>query len=67
MAMDDALRSLGADPDSIMYKGGKIAGEIAGTAGVGGAAANVLTRVAPRAIQAAPVFQKAVQAISVVA
>ena len=23
--MDDALRSLGADPDSIMYKGGKIA------------------------------------------
>lgn len=64
MAMDDALRSLGADPDSIMYKGGKIAGEIAGTAGVGGAAANVLTRVAPRAIQAAPVFQKAVQAIS---
>lgn len=40
MAMDDALRSLGADPDSIMYKGGKIAGEIAGTAGVGGALAN---------------------------
>lgn len=34
-AMDEGLRSVGADPDSLMYQGGKIAGEIAGTAGVG--------------------------------
>lgn len=34
-AMDEGLRSLGADPESMLYQGGKIAGEIAGTAGVG--------------------------------
>lgn len=30
------LQALGADPESLLYKGGKIAGEIAGTAGVPG-------------------------------
>lgn len=44
-AMDEGLRSLGADPESMLYQGGKIAGEIAGTAGAGGALANV-TRAA---------------------
>ena len=39
-AMDQALQSMGAEPDSWMYKGGKLAGEIAGTAGAGGAVAN---------------------------
>lgn len=35
-AMDDALRELvGADTNSLMYKGGKLTGEIAGTAGAG--------------------------------
>lgn len=34
--MDDALQSMGAEPDSWMYKGGKLGGEIAGTAGMGG-------------------------------
>jgi len=38
--MDEGLRSLGADPESLLYKGGKLAGEVAGTAGVGGALAN---------------------------
>lgn len=52
--MDEGLRSLGADPDSIAYQGGKIAGEIAGTAGAGGAAANVITRVAPGVASALP-------------
>jgi hypothetical protein len=58
--MDDALANPdlpvlgGAQPDSLMYKGGKLAGEIAGTAGAGGAAANVLTKVAPAAAKAAP-------------
>lgn len=34
--MDAALQTMGAEPDSWMYQGGKIGGEIAGTAGVGG-------------------------------
>ena len=34
--MDAALQSMGAEPDSWMYKGGKIGAEIAGTAGAGG-------------------------------
>ena len=34
--MDDALQSMGAEPESWMYKGGKLGGEIAGTAGMGG-------------------------------
>lgn len=38
-AMDDGLQSMGAEPDSWMYKGGKLATEIAGTAGMGGALA----------------------------
>lgn len=40
--MDNALSSLGADTNSGMYKTGKIAGEVAGTAGAGGATANLL-------------------------
>jgi hypothetical protein len=42
--IDEGLRSMGAEPESMLYKGGKLAGEIAGTAGAGGAAANVLAR-----------------------
>lgn len=38
--MDSALQSMGAQPDSLLYKGGKLAGEIAGTAGAGGVLAN---------------------------
>lgn len=38
--MDAALQSLGAQPDSWMYQGGKLAGELAGTAGAGGVLAN---------------------------
>lgn len=43
-AMDEGLTQMGAQPDSWLYKGGKIGGEIAGTAGTGGALANVLGR-----------------------
>lgn len=39
-AMDSGLQELGADPESLLYKTGKIGGEIAGTAGVGGVLAN---------------------------
>ena len=35
-AMDDALQGLGADPNSKTYKGMKMLGEVAGTAGIGG-------------------------------
>jgi hypothetical protein len=46
-AMDWALADLvGAETDSTMYGGGKLLGEVAGTAGAGGALANVLGRSA---------------------
>jgi hypothetical protein len=38
--MDAGLQTLGAEPDSLLYKGGKLTGEIAGTAGAGGVLAN---------------------------
>lgn len=34
--MDDALSSMGADPSSLVFKGGKLLTEVAGTLGVGG-------------------------------
>jgi len=52
--MDATLKDWGANPDSIAYKGGKITGEIAGTAGAGGAIANTVARVAPGLAAAAP-------------
>lgn len=39
-AMDGGLREMGADTNSIAFKGGKLAGEVAGTAGAGGLVAN---------------------------
>lgn len=59
--MDAALQTMGAEPDSLMYQGGKLAGEIAGTAGAGGAVANWLVRVAPRLATAAPALVDAVR------
>jgi hypothetical protein len=51
---DEALRGLGADPSNIGYKGGKLLTELAGTAGVGGAAGNALARLgAPAALSSA--------------
>lgn len=53
--MDAALADLtGADTDSLAFKGGKLATEIAGTLGTGGALANTATRVAPGAAAAFP-------------
>lgn len=49
--MDAALRTLGANPNSLMYKGGKLAGEVAGTAGAGSVIANTL-RAAPVVVNA---------------
>ena len=53
-AMDDALTTMGADTDSLMFKGGKLVGEIAGTAGAGGVLANGLLRAAPVVAPYAP-------------
>lgn len=52
-AMDAGLEQMGAQPDSLAYKGGKLAGEIAGTAGAGGVVANTLASV-PKVAAAAP-------------
>ena len=59
--MDSALGSMGAETDSFGYGAGKLVGEIAGTAGAGGALANVTTRVAPRLAVAAPGLIEAVR------
>jgi hypothetical protein len=40
--MDSALQGMGAQPESLMFQGGKLGGEIAGTAGAGGLLANGL-------------------------
>lgn len=59
-SMDDALQTMGAQPDSWMYKGGKLGGEILGTAGAGGAVANGLGRI-PGVAQAAPTLLNAIR------
>lgn len=38
--MDAGLQTMGADPSSLLFKTGKLGGEIAGTAGAGGVLAN---------------------------
>ena len=47
--IDGGLQLLGAEPDATTYAIGKLAGEVAGTAGVGGVVARGLGAVAPRA------------------
>lgn len=61
--MDGGLQELGAQPDSWMYKGGKLAGEIAGTAGAGGLVANGVSKVAPAAVTGAPKIAQLLEAI----
>lgn len=46
--MDAGLQTIGANPESFAFKGGKLAGEIAGTAGAGGLIAKPVAMVAPR-------------------
>lgn len=48
-AIDAAMPTIGANPDSISYGAGKLTGEVLGTAGVGGALARGVTAVAPGA------------------
>lgn len=58
-AMDAGLQSMGAEPDSLAYQGGKLTGEIAGTAGAGGVLAQGVRAVsqAPRAVALASALQ----------
>lgn len=62
-AMDDALQTMGAQPDSLLYKGGKLGGEIAGTAGAGSVLANALGRAAPVAVANSPRLAQLAEAL----
>ena len=53
--MDAGLKTMGAEPDSWMYQGGKLAGEIAGTSGAGGVLGAGL-RALPMLARAAPLI-----------
>jgi len=59
-AMDSALESMGADPNSFAYGAGKVGGEIAGTAGAGSAVANGL-RAIPAIAKTAPGLLNAIE------
>ena len=66
-AMDSGLEHAGAQPDSLLYQGGKLAGEIAGTAGAGGVLGNGLLRAAPALARvgiAAPTVVNAANALT---
>ncbi|WP_393922889.1 hypothetical protein [Pseudomonas fluorescens] len=54
--MDWGLEYMGAKPDSMAYKGGKLGGEIAGTAGAGGLLAKGLTML-PGAANITPLIE----------
>jgi hypothetical protein len=62
-AMDGGLRELGADPDSMAFKTNKLLAEIGGTAGAGGAIANVAGRVLPAAVTSAPFIQSLLNSV----
>jgi hypothetical protein len=59
-AMTEALGGLGADTNSVAFQAGKLGGEIAGTAGAGGAVANLLGR-APVVATKAPELLNAIR------
>jgi hypothetical protein len=61
--MDAGLKSMGADPESLSFKGGKLGGEVLGTAGAGGLLANGVKAAAPAAISASPRLAQLVAAI----
>lgn len=62
-AMDTALNQAGFNTDSLPFKGGKVGAEVAGTLGVGGAAANGLRAAAP-ILARAGVTAPAIDAVS---
>lgn len=60
-AMDSALDLAGVDRSSLAFKGTKLATEIAGTAGAGGAIAQGVARAAPGVAVAAPGVMQAIK------
>lgn len=58
--IDAGLAAMGADPESMLYQGGKLAGEIAGTAGTGGVLAKGVM-AAPKLSAAVPNLVPALQ------
>lgn len=58
--MDDALKTLGADPSSMQFQSAKLGAEVAGTSGIGGAAAAGL-RAIPGAAKALPSLLSALE------
>lgn len=58
--IDAGLQTMGADTESLAYGGGKLAGEVAGTAGIGGTIAKGLSAV-PAIARTAPGFINAVR------
>jgi hypothetical protein len=64
-SMDWSLGDLGADTDSFAYGAGKLGGEVAGTAGAGGALANTLGRL-PGVAARAPNLLEAIRTAGMV-
>jgi hypothetical protein len=62
-SMDRSLREMGADPESLTFRGAQVGAEIAGTLGVGGALAKPLQAAAAAGGRAAPALQTAATAI----
>ena len=58
--MDAGLSTIGANPESMAFKGGKLASEVAGTAGAGGVVANGLSKV-PMIANSAPALINAIR------
>ncbi len=55
-SVDELMQTLGANPESMAYKGGRLGTEIAGTAGMGGALANT-ARAIPGSSAVAPLIE----------
>lgn len=62
--MDKALGNIGAQTDSLTYRGGKLVGEVAGTAGAGSVVAAPLRAAAALAPKAAPALTVAADTIA---
>lgn len=62
--MDFSLEEFGADSNSLGYGLGKVATEVAGTAGAGGMLANGARRLAPALVASSPTAAKAVNALA---
>lgn len=56
-AMDEGLKSMGANPDSNFFKAGKLTSEIGGTAALGGAIAKVAAPIAANVPALAPIIE----------